>query len=1131
MHRQAVIIALSLPMLGCLVEQPSPFVGSCAVYPEGVYEYGQIGIGTCLATPSDVGFIEREGAVYLAVSNANAFRDFESGSVTFIDWSSVDLAKQRNLLGDLNAHSVELPHFPGVMAEIPQRNLLAVPVRFSEGENTREVFDYLHMIDIADPMAAFPAAVAEGSETSIQVQSDPFPTSYDADSGYLFVGNRTSHTVSVVDALSSPIQLVDAAGNASAGGGRFFDADGSGSTATFSSLEIINRDALVDESWLLTYIEGTYQLWLPDGSGLQRTTSGGGGDWDDGHYGVELDPEDSDGAVSRVESPFFYESPVLGARMLFASDGDLRGASPADFLADWFFDADPMLEGVQGAWDESLGGPFALRDDGATWMFYDGTVDGISSIGLAASLSGYADFERVGDGPILVPGGEHDLLAQRDPLVIYDYSLDSWRMFYSAFDGVRWSIGHATAQELDGVWIPSEDPVFAIDGDCAVPRVIQTSRGFQMWYSRRDAQGAWTVGHAESPDGITWHDLGVTSSYPGRSGWWLDEPPGLAVAFSEYDAFRIEGEQVGPTTLHARAGNTVESSQYGFGLRVAAGQLLDTADVGAAAANGVGVSSYVPELGLAFLDLTDASGLPSIGVASWDGSRLSPQASPVLEAGSAAFEADGVGSPVVFQDDGGDWVMLYAGYGEGIVRIGRATSSDGVEWTRSGSSPVFALGDDWDSYGALPGSIERLDSGEWRLWYSGSNGERSRIGCATSTDGSSFAQSQEDGGWILGTGSPGDWDDTSVYHPWVVTTGDTTHLWYVGYDGESTRIGHARSDSGALDFERDTDPYDDESTVPLLGGQVGLFDYGGVERPVAFQTDDGWGLFYRGLDAGVFRPGLALGPDPTVLYKTPRSPTAGDWLAFGTEKGEAGVNPIDLDGETDGYSHTGIGLAAMHLDPQLGLLFVASKLVSYIQVIDVRDDSVDGFDDANYLGVEAFLTTDVASGGAGFRGMVTSADGSRLYALNDSPEGVFVFDLSEVVDDAWGDAIYDAQIGFLPAPRGTERDQGAATVVSAGPTGLALLPDGNTLLVTNFNDNSLGVYDLRMGAYGQLVGEVTFLGENPHTVRVSPDGRYAVVACYEGDIGDTSVNSTLAVIDVDATSDTWLEVITWIANL
>jgi predicted GH43/DUF377 family glycosyl hydrolase len=1127
-HRHAVIVTLSLSLVGCLVESSSPDLGSCAVYPEGVYEYGQIGIGTCLATPADVRFLQRDGELFLAVSNANAFRDFDSGSVTFIDWSSIDLENDRNLMGDLAVHAVVLPHFPGTMAEIPQRDMLAVPVRFSEDANTREVFDDLHLIDVSDPMAAAPATSGTDGGSTVEVQSDPYAVAYLEGEGLLFVGNRTSHTLSVLDVLSEQVEEVDASGRASIGGERFFDSDSSGSTAEFSSLEIIDRDELIDETWELTYVAGTTNLWLPEGEGLERYRSGGEG-WEQGHYGVELHPDNSEGVVAFIDDPFFYDSPVLGPRMLFAADGHLRGASPADFLADWFFDAEPLLEGDEQSWDAWLGGPSALRDDGLTWLFYHGDADGNPAIGLASSLSGYADFDRVGEGPILSPGGEHDAVAQADPVVIFDEALDAWRMFYSAFDGQRWTIAQAMAYELDGDWVAAESPALEISGDCAVPRVVQTAAGFQMWFSRREQHGGWTVGHATSLDGNSWDDQGSSLDYPGQLGWRQDDAPGLAMGVTEYDSFRVVGEHVGPTQLHARAGNTVESGLYGFSLRLVAGQLLDSDAVGSSGRSGIGVSSYVPELGLAYLDLVDASGEPSIGVASWDGERLVAQPSPILGAGSAAFEAQGVSSPVVFQDDSETWVMLYAGYGEGLVRIGRATSTDGLTWTRD-DAPVFDLGEDWDSYGALPGSVQPLDGGGWRLWYSGSNGERSRIGIADSSDGVSFQQASEDGGWVFGAGSPGDWDDTSVYHPWVVQTGDTMHLWYVGFDGESTRIGHAHSTGEVTEFERDTDPGDDESTVSLLSGQIGSFDYGGVERPVAFQDDGGWGVFYRGLDNGVFRPGVARGPDPTVLYKDPRQPTAGDTLVFETRQGEDGVNPIDLDGEVDGYPHTGEGLTAVYVDERLGLLFAASKKTSYIIIIDVRDDSTDTWDDANYLGVEAMFTTETASGGAGYRGMVTSPDGTMLYALNDSPEGVFVFDLAAVQDDAWGDVIFDAQIGYLPAPRGGERDQGASTVVSAGPTGLALLPDGDTLLVTNFNDNSLGVYDLRMAAYGQLVGEVTFIGENPHAVQVTPDGRHAVVACYEGEYDDVNVNSTLAVVDVDPTSDTYLEVLTWIAN-
>ena len=57
---------LLLSFFACVVSAPLPDVGPCADYPDGVYEYGQIGIGTCLAGPASLQFLD-DGHV-LAVS-------------------------------------------------------------------------------------------------------------------------------------------------------------------------------------------------------------------------------------------------------------------------------------------------------------------------------------------------------------------------------------------------------------------------------------------------------------------------------------------------------------------------------------------------------------------------------------------------------------------------------------------------------------------------------------------------------------------------------------------------------------------------------------------------------------------------------------------------------------------------------------------------------------------------------------------------------------------------------------------------------------------------------------------------------------------------------------------------------
>jgi DNA-binding beta-propeller fold protein YncE len=57
------------------------------------------------------------------------------------------------------------------------------------------------------------------------------------------------------------------------------------------------------------------------------------------------------------------------------------------------------------------------------------------------------------------------------------------------------------------------------------------------------------------------------------------------------------------------------------------------------------------------------------------------------------------------------------------------------------------------------------------------------------------------------------------------------------------------------------------------------------------------------------------------------------------------------------------------------------------------------------------------------------------------------------------------------------------------------------------------------------------MGENPFSVAISPDGRFAVAANYVGKpLENGSKSSTLVVIDMDRTSDTYLEPLTWISN-
>jgi DNA-binding beta-propeller fold protein YncE len=141
-------------------------------------------------------------------------------------------------------------------------------------------------------------------------------------------------------------------------------------------------------------------------------------------------------------------------------------------------------------------------------------------------------------------------------------------------------------------------------------------------------------------------------------------------------------------------------------------------------------------------------------------------------------------------------------------------------------------------------------------------------------------------------------------------------------------------------------------------------------------------------------------------------------------------------------------------------------------------------------------------------------------------------DWTQVQDEPVGHVMSDDVItGWMPLPRGNEEDRGYETEVSAGPTSMAISADGSRAYVTNFNDNSLSILDLRAGARGSLVALVRGLDENPYEVELSPDGKLAWVANSYGVQRQGVQHSTLQVVDVDEESATFGQVLTRLSNV
>lgn len=100
----------------------------------------------------------------------------------------------------------------------------------------------------------------------------------------------------------------------------------------------------------------------------------------------------------------------------------------------------------------------------------------------------------------------------------------------------------------------------------------------------------------------------------------------------------------------------------------------------------------------------------------------------------------------------------------------------------------------WDAEGVLSPSVLKIDD-TYHMWYSGIGEDHVRIGHATSEDGLVWVKDENNP--VIDVGEPGSFDDTRAYLPTVAYDGTTFHLYYVtdkSVNGE--QMGYATSEDG-----------------------------------------------------------------------------------------------------------------------------------------------------------------------------------------------------------------------------------------------------------------------------------------------------------------------------------------------
>ncbi len=122
---------------------------------------------------------------------------------------------------------------------------------------------------------------------------------------------------------------------------------------------------------------------------------------------------------------------------------------------------------------------------------------------------------------------------------------------------------------------------------------------------------------------------------------------------------------------------------------------------------------------------------------------------------------------------------------------------DKVKWTDSPTNPVLSIGKpgDFDSVHLAYPRVLRI-GGTFYMWYLGADKSRFRLGLATSSDGIHWTKSPANP--VLNVGKPGTWDSGAIFGFDVLWISNRVHIWYAaagtGRNGKKAiRIGYAGS--------------------------------------------------------------------------------------------------------------------------------------------------------------------------------------------------------------------------------------------------------------------------------------------------------------------------------------------------
>ncbi len=269
-------------------------------------------------------------------------------------------------------------------------------------------------------------------------------------------------------------------------------------------------------------------------------------------------------------------------------------------------------------------------------------------------------------------------------------------------------------------------------------------------------------------------------------------------------------------------------------------------------------------------------------VRSNDGFNWTKEPEICLECDKTSGWEDGLNRSCTVKKDG-IWHMWYTGQvypkdgKPGWSRIGYATSTDGVHFTRVRKTPVMVPDAECEKTSIMNPYV-RWDAkrGVWRMWYAGGEQYEPNVLCyAESKDGLEWKKHPANP--IFGKGDRLDWDRDRVGACEVHPLPDGRYvMFYIGYsDIDTARIGCAFSDDGITGWRRST-------SNPLVAPDLGTWNACACYKPsvVREEAKNRWLLWYNGRSGHAEYIGMSV-HDGLDLEAPSTAPNAPDAVARG----------------------------------------------------------------------------------------------------------------------------------------------------------------------------------------------------------------------------------------------------------